>query len=238
MARNNKSYSYTVSDTASSYYSAEFSESEDDFEDVQDQETVLGLSLEKLNLGPRKKLLVLNLNNLLVNKIHIRDAKHIPSSRSPDATFRNFFGIFEVGIWASSKELDQDQCLDSGFFSLENKHKPLFFKELKKVWEKVKKGGPYSASNSLLIDDKPYKAFLNAPNTAIFPESYKMENKEDKILDPKGELCSYLEGLADANDVQSYVKENLFGQPAITSSHTDFDYYSKVKESLRRRGYR
>jgi hypothetical protein len=29
------------------------------------------------------------------------------------------------------------------------------------VWEKVDKGGPYSASNTLMIGDKPYKAYLN-----------------------------------------------------------------------------
>jgi len=55
----------------------------------------------------------------------------------------------------------QDQCTNSGFRSLENKYKPLFFKEMIKVWDNVKIGGPYSASNTLLIDDKPYKALLN-----------------------------------------------------------------------------
>jgi len=45
--------------------------------------------------------------------------------------------------------------------SMEKKEKPLFFKQLKKVWEKINKGGPYSASNTLMIDDKPYKSFVN-----------------------------------------------------------------------------
>ena len=65
---------------------------------------------------------------------------------------------------------DQSQCYESGFKSLENKNKPLFFKQLKKLWEKVKKGGPYSASNTLLIDDTPYKALLNpvTSNTVNF----------------------------------------------------------------------
>jgi hypothetical protein len=45
--------------------------------------------------------------------------------------------------------------------SKESKEKPVFFKEVKKVWEKVEKGGPYSASNTLMIGDKPYKAYLN-----------------------------------------------------------------------------
>ena len=105
---------------------------------------------------------------------------------------------------------DQTHCTNSGFNSLEKKSKPLFFKELKKVWQKVKKGGPYSASNTLLIDDKPYKALLNPvilntvvfviitfenvnikkiyilqPNTAIFPEPYNPKDKNDAALGEK-----------------------------------------------------
>ncbi|KAK7244990.1 hypothetical protein RIF29_39819 [Crotalaria pallida] len=257
MACKNKSYGYN-SDSASSYYSAENSDSEDDYEDVQDVEKEIH-RLDKLNFGPRKKLLVINLNRLLVNKIHRHDLKEIPNSRPHDAMSEMFFDLkwgFGLPQWSrhnidpslnciigslKSKLLfvwDQGQCLDSGFNALERESRPIFFKELKKVWEKVKKGGPYTASNTLLIDDKPYKAFLNPPNTAIFPKAYKIEDKDDKTLDPKGELCLYLEGLANANDVQFYVKENPFGQPAITSSHPDWDYYSKVEESLRRRGYR
>jgi len=53
---------------------------------------------------------------------------------------------------------DQDECTNSGFRSLENKYKPLYLKEMTKVWDNVKMGGP---SNTLLIDDKPYKALLN-----------------------------------------------------------------------------
>lgn len=54
---------------------------------------------------------------------------------------------------------DQEKCTDSGFKTLENKNKPIFFKELKKL--RIFFGVKYSASNILLIDDKPYKALLN-----------------------------------------------------------------------------
>ncbi|CAL0309919.1 unnamed protein product [Lupinus luteus] len=265
--KNNGSRNISASNT-----NAKYSDSEDEYIDAEDK-TSLGLSLEKLNLGPRKKLLVLNLNGLLANRIHRRDVKEMPKSRRPDAIYRNFrvfrrpfveefmefcLDRFEVGIWssamehnigdalrcsigASAKKLlfvwDQDYCLDSGFTSLENKSKPLFFKELKKVWVQIKKGGPYSESNTLLIDNNPYKAFLNPSNTGIFPESYKVENKNDNALDPKGELCLYLEGLANSEDVPSYVKNNPFGQSAITSSHSDWDYYCKVQKSIQSRIY-
>jgi hypothetical protein len=35
-------------------------------------------------------------------------------------------------------------------------------------------------------------------------------------IDPNGELCEYLKGVAEAEDVQSYVENNPFGIPAIT----------------------
>ncbi|KAF3441730.1 hypothetical protein FNV43_RR15645 [Rhamnella rubrinervis] len=45
--------------------------------------------------------------------------------------------------------------------------------------------------------------------------------------DPKGESCSFLDGLADADDVQSY-----FGRLAITPDHPDWGYYSKILPSI------
>jgi hypothetical protein len=48
-------------------------------------------------------------------------------------------------------------------------------------------------------------------------------------IDPNGELCEYLRGVAEAKDVHSYVKNNPFGEPPITSSHPDWKYYFKVR---------
>ncbi|XP_027349188.1 uncharacterized protein LOC113860857 [Abrus precatorius] len=259
MTRNNRS----------NYENVDYSECEDG-DHVQDSETELDLPLEKLNLGPRKKLLVMNLNGLLLYRVNRRNKQEIPKSPRADGRYGNFLVFkrpfseefmqfclerFEVGIWSSAVEKnidaalnyalgaskskllfvwDQYRCTNSGFKSLEIKYKPLFFKELSEVWDNVKKGGPYSASNTLLIDDKPYKALLNPPNSAIFPDSYMPKDEaDDTVLDPKGELCLYLNNLADAHDVQSYVKDYPIGHPAITSSHPDWDFYSKVKACLR-----
>ncbi|WVZ05606.1 hypothetical protein V8G54_018952 [Vigna mungo] len=243
----------------------------------QDSATDLKLSLEKLNLGPRKKLLVMNLNGLLMHRVHIRDIWKVSKSRSRDGVYGSFLvnnlnmiiivvfkrpfceefmkfclERFEVGIWSSAKEynmdaalaiaigsirkkisfkLDQSHCTDSGYKSLEKATKPLFFKEFNKMWEKAKKSGPFNVSNTLLIDDKPYKAFLNPDNTAIFPESYDVNDVTDRGLDPRGELCSYLEAVADAPDVPSYVKDHPFGQLPITSAHPHWKFYSEVKQS-------
>ncbi|KAK2364307.1 Haloacid dehalogenase hydrolase (HAD) superfamily protein [Trifolium repens] len=237
----------------------------DDHKDLSEEQES-SLSLENLNLEPKKKLLVMNLNGFLLHRVHVRDKEALPKSRTDHYKSLNFLlfkrpfseefmkfclEIFEVGIWSSAQDhnvhgaltyaigeesknkllfiWNQDHCRNTGFKSVENKEKPLFFKPLKYVWEYVTKGGPYSLSNTLLIDDKPYKAFLNPPNTAIFLKSYDPENKEDKSLDPNGELCKYLKGVAEAEDVQSYVKTNAFGLPAITNTHTDWIYYSRIR---------
>ncbi|KAG7638716.1 FCP1 homology domain [Arabidopsis thaliana x Arabidopsis arenosa] len=135
---------------------------------------------------------------------------------------------FEVGIWSSACEKnvdivlsivlenlqdkllfvwDQEECTDSGYKTLENRYKPLFFKDLSKVF-KCFKG--FSASNTIFIDDEPYKALRNPDNTGLFPMSFDASNKQDNLLDPEGELCSYLEGLAKSSDVQAYLHKRAF----------------------------
>ncbi|XP_022634978.1 probable C-terminal domain small phosphatase [Vigna radiata var. radiata] len=144
-----------------------------------------------------KKLLVMNLNGLLMHRVPYRNLQYI---RAPNgvygrsgkfAVFKRPFceefmkfclERFEVGIWSSSKgrnidgalaiamgsirenisfKLDRSHCTDSGYPSLERRNKPLFFKEFNKMWKNVKKSGSFNVSNTLMIDDKPYKAFLN-----------------------------------------------------------------------------
>ncbi|CAL9026583.1 unnamed protein product [Prunus brigantina] len=61
------------------------------------------------------------------------------------------------------------------------KGKPLFFKELGNLWKHF--DGKYSESDTLFIDDQPYKALLNPPYRGIFLESYN----DDKALGNVGE---------------------------------------------------
>ncbi|AEC09267.1 haloacid dehalogenase-like hydrolase family protein [Arabidopsis thaliana] len=121
--------------------------------------------------------------------------------------------------------LDQEKCTDSGYKTLENSDKPLFFKDLSKVFQCFK---GFSASNTIFIEEEPYKALLNPDNTGVFPLSYDPSDTKDNLLDPEGEFCSYLDGLANSSDVQAYIKEHPFGQPMIDSSHLDWSYYRRV----------
>ncbi|XP_048611391.1 uncharacterized protein LOC106392679 [Brassica napus] len=126
---------------------------------------------------------------------------------------------------AIGNEHDQEECTDSGSTTLYNSDKLMFFKDLSKVFKYFK---GFYASNTILIDDEPYKALLNPDNTGVFPVSYDPTDKNDDFLDPEGEFCSYLDDLASSSDVQDYIKEHSFGQPMIDSSHPDWSFYSKV----------
>lgn len=55
----------------------------DDYEEAKDN--ILELSIDKLNLGPKKKLLVLSPSRLLVHKAHRANKATIPQNRMPDA---------------------------------------------------------------------------------------------------------------------------------------------------------
>uniref|UniRef100_K4CQS6 Mitochondrial import inner membrane translocase subunit TIM50 n=1 Tax=Solanum lycopersicum TaxID=4081 RepID=K4CQS6_SOLLC len=246
----------------------------DNYSDDESKNKISGklelyLPLEKLYLGPKKKLIVLNLGGLLVHRVHKRDWFSVRTYK-PDLVCGNFkvfkrpfcepflkfcLERFEVGIWSSAMERnmdaildnimvglrrkllfvwDQEKCIDSGFKCLEKKEKPIFLKQMKKIWENKYnilpfRGGKFSESNTIMIDDEPHTALINPPNTAIFPHVFKVGNGKDTFLGPEGDLQKFLDGLVDANDVPTYVKEHsLIGQPAITTFHPDWNYYAKI----------
>ncbi|XP_073004750.1 uncharacterized protein [Typha latifolia] len=168
------------------------------------------------------------------------------------------FQNFEIGIWSSRKKYnvddvvdflmgdlkqnllfcwDQSKCTITGFKTIENVHKPLVLKELKKLWNKDEpdlpwERGEYSASNTLLVDDSPYKALCNPSHTAIFPRPYCFKDQNDNSLGPGGDLHLYLEGLAMTDDVQSYVREHPFGQPAIADTDPSWNFYLQIIDQV------
>ncbi|KAL6894111.1 hypothetical protein ACP4OV_008209 [Aristida adscensionis] len=161
---------------------------------------------------------------------------------------------FELGIWSSRKKAnvtsvvdilmkdfksqllfcwDMSKCTFTGVKTLENMHKPLVLKELRKLWNKEEpdlpwEGGEYSPSNTLLVDDSPYKALRNPQHTAIFPPPFSYLNWNDNSLGPGGDLRVYLQNLASADDVQCYVRNNPFGQPFITESDPHWNFYAPI----------
>ncbi|KAJ6293855.1 hypothetical protein OIU76_022009 [Salix suchowensis] len=125
-----------------------------------------------------------------------------------DDFLRFCFQKFDVGVWSSRTKRnlnplidflfgdsrhkllfcwDQSHCTDTGFTTVENTSKPMFLKELKKLWEYLESiphlnKGEYDESNTLLLDDSPYKALCNPVHTAIFPQSYRYRDGEDSSL--------------------------------------------------------
>lgn len=61
---------------------------------------------------------------------------------------------------------DMSYCSTTSVGSLENRHKFVVFKDLNQLWEKHDptlpwKKGDYNETNTVLLDDSPYKALLN-----------------------------------------------------------------------------
>uniref|UniRef100_A0A0D9VZ59 Mitochondrial import inner membrane translocase subunit TIM50 n=1 Tax=Leersia perrieri TaxID=77586 RepID=A0A0D9VZ59_9ORYZ len=161
---------------------------------------------------------------------------------------------FELGIWSSRKKQNVDSVIDiimrdfkpfllfcwdmskctfTGHKTLDNVHKPLMLKELRKLWNKEEPDlpwgkGEYSPSNTLLVDDSPYKALRNPPYTAIFPRTYSYLDCNDCSLGPDGDLRVYLENLSVAEDVECYVRNNPFGQPFITQNDPNWSFYAQI----------
>ncbi|CAN0863604.1 hypothetical protein LINGRAHAP2_LOCUS8739 [Linum grandiflorum] len=248
--------------------------SDDDDDNVQGKQGDIPtelLSLEKLSLGPQKKLLVITVGGFLCHRVlNLRKNKfRIPENRSPDS-FTGTFNVykrphvedflkfclerFHVGIWSSfsnrknrddplacliGRDLqqkllftwDQGHCTRTSLKCIENKYKPMFLKELHKVFESEilnSEKQSYSAANTILIETDPYKALVNPPNTAIFLREYTADMVSDDELGSGGELRKYLDELCEADDVQTFVKENPIGKPAISPAHPDWSFYSKI----------
>ncbi|XP_020551947.1 uncharacterized protein LOC105168876 [Sesamum indicum] len=225
------------------------------------------LSLKPLDSVKGKKLLVLDVNGLLVDI-----SSYVPYDHDPDdiilkkAVFKRpycddflkfCFERFNVGVWSSRTKRnmepilefllgsdkckllfcwDQSHCTDTGFTTVEKRHKPLLLKKLKKLWDKCDpdlpwERGVYNESNTLLLDDTPYKALSNPQYTAVFPYTYRFTNVRDNSLGHGGDLRVYLEGLAMAENVQEYVKQKPFGQRPITEKNLSWGFYLKVIEA-------
>ncbi|KAK7394395.1 hypothetical protein VNO78_14922 [Psophocarpus tetragonolobus] len=173
--------------------------------------------------------------------------------------FLNFcFEKFEVGVWSSRARKNLDiaidylmgnmkqrllfcwdlsYCTETGFKTLENKCKPLVFKDLRKIWEKHDSNLPwekgyFNESNTLLLDDSPYKALLNPPYNSVFPHTFKFLNRSDNSLAAGGDLRQYLDGLANAENMPKYVEQHPFGQEAINERSQCWNFYLNVIKSL------
>ncbi|KAJ8459543.1 hypothetical protein OPV22_032469 [Ensete ventricosum] len=220
---------------------------------LSNTETLLNCSRKKLIILDLNGLLAdINQEYHYAHKAHRRVGGKLVFKRPFCDDFLKFcFERFHVGVWSSRRRYnvdvvvdflmgnlrhkllfcwDQSKCTDTGYTTIENMHKPLVLKELKKLWNNEGhdlpwETGEYSPSNTLLVDDSPYKAICNPPHTAIFPFPYKFKDENDNSLGPGGDLRAYLEGLTMADDVQLYVQGHPFGQQAILDNGPSYSAY-------------
>ncbi|KAG8638974.1 hypothetical protein MANES_14G086700v8 [Manihot esculenta] len=206
---------------------------------------------------PDKKLLILDINGILADIVSCCSTisrKSVFKRPFFDDFMQFCFDKFNVGVWSSRSKKNvnlalnflmrgsrhkllfcwhRSHCTKTGFTTIESKSKPLVLKELKKLWDKLEPGlpwkkGEYNESNTLLLDDSPYKALRNPAHTAVFPHPYQNKDTGDSSLGPGGDIRVYLEQLAEAPNVQEYVAQNPFGQQAITESDPSWDFYQKI----------
>ncbi|XP_076929259.1 uncharacterized protein LOC143593539 [Bidens hawaiensis] len=154
---------------------------------------------------------------------------------------RNLVPVVDFLLGDLKKQLlflwDGCKCTDSGIGTLDVQYKNIVVKDLRKIWDEDGPGkswvkGTFTESNTLLVDDSPYKGLLNPKYTGIFPAAYSYMHSDDNLLGPKGELQTFLEGLAAVNDVRTYVAQHPFGQGAIDEQNPHWEFYSSFLERL------
>ncbi|KAG2307149.1 hypothetical protein Bca52824_026897 [Brassica carinata] len=180
----------------------------------------------------RKKLLVLDLNGLLANIIDFKEAsdqglKGTTLKANVEDICTHLLEDFKGKLlfcW------DMDKCTKTEASCLDNKNKKVVFKDLSLIWKK----GDYSKSNTVLLDDSPYKALLNPVTTYsdIPPYTYNHGNENDTSLGDDGDLRLYLKKLVEAENVQEFIQKNPFGQEAIKEGNKDWQFYKEIEINI------
>ena len=142
------------------------------------------------------------------------------------ANFRNTTNLVDY-VWGEHKNKiafvwGQERCSDVGIAPSSTSTRPMFLKELKHVWKLKRNTGlsHFNKTNTLLIDDSPYKAIRNPAHTAIHPCGFTTDDREsDDLLSEHGALRQYLERLSDAKSVPDFVQTNPWNGGKISEQH-------------------
>ncbi|EKU23302.1 hypothetical protein NGA_0707200 [Nannochloropsis gaditana CCMP526] len=126
-------------------------------------------------MGGRPKLLILDLNGLLVHRVFVGEGPRAgvwttASAINATPLLKGLLPEEDVArlafIW------DGKRCTYNGETDPAKPGKPIAFKELRRLWESKDVAGLFGPSNTLMIDDSRYKASLNPPHTAIHPPAW------------------------------------------------------------------
>ncbi|KVH98483.1 HAD-like domain-containing protein [Cynara cardunculus var. scolymus] len=165
---------------------------------------ILGSCGHSGHLHSRRKLLVLDVNGLLVDIVADPDEAYRASADTiigSKAVFKRpycdeflqfCFERFNVGVWTSRTRRNIERVLD------------------------------------FLIKDSQHQLLFCWPYTAIFPYTYCYRNTQDDGLGPEGDLRNYLERLAASENIQKFIEQNPFGQQPISNNDESWKFYLKV----------
>ena len=205
----------------------------------------------------RRKLLVLDVNGLLLWRVFKKGQVDLAKLPPPDTTMGQFLIFarphlrefltwcaehFYIVVWSTttrknldpivkfafeglpppSAVLDQTDCTDTGVLhpdDTDGSYK-LRIKELSKLWADARiqsaLGSDYGPSDTILLDDSPYKAVANPEHTALHPKEWAgptyPDNEVNNALGAGGAVRSVLQAVADAVDVRDVVR-GLEAQP-------------------------
>lgn len=114
---------------------------------------------------------------------------------------------------------DLSRCTATGFRTLENRHKTLVFKELRRLWEKHDstlpwEKGEYNETNTLLLDDSPYKALLNPVSSFHLWFSFHLTNAIQLLYTLcdtfHNFLCNFIDSPRCRHSLQSSLIHTIF----------------------------
>ncbi|CDP18964.1 unnamed protein product [Coffea canephora] len=188
-----------------------------------------------------KKFLILDLNGVLLGSAFTRRTRNrYQNFRAHCFEFLKVcLSCFDVVVWSSKLSMstqmnelleqkllfvwDQSRCTVIETRLREHPDKNVMFKELKHMCEEYKS---YNSSNTILVDDSPYKSFLNSVSTPsqLILMLYMCMFSQIRRLDLERDFVRYLKKLADADNVQEFRKQNPFGQSSITEGSEDWNF--------------
>jgi hypothetical protein len=135
--------------------------------------------------------------------------------------------------------LDQSHCTHAGEAHPDDISgtRRLMLKELSRLWSMGAWAAPFGPSNTLLVDDSPYKVVANPAHTAIHPTEWQGPTDPDPAshgaLSPKGALRRVLAVVADAEDVRLAVGRLFAEEKAVEGFTRTSD--CEILRSLRER---
>lgn len=197
----------------------------------------------ELMLVPTRKLLILDLNGVLFNRYPVGDERRVRKEvlKRPgcDAFLDFCFATFDVAAWSCCRR----ETLELGLFgerekdllfvnhsvhstnlwprhSVVSPDKPLFLKQLYRLWAEQFDRVAYDESNTILLDNHVEKFERNPLGTCIVvPEYVDGSDPPDAVLAPDGELTAHLRAMAEAPDSARYVRETA--SPFFPSAHPE-----------------